>query len=255
MFEIGNDSMNIEQPQSIRTIFFDAGFTLLQPYPSLAEICSQVCQQFSLHVQIDQVAERIGNTEDLQFRQLHANDQTWANEQAIETYWIDYYMLLLRPFIEEHNENLLYQTAYTINQEFNKHTRWQIFSDVEPTLELLHKHNYTLGVISDWGISLGPILREHRLTQYFDCLLTSAAAREAKPSPILYERALQRLNAIPDYSLHIGDSYVYDVLGARSVGITPVLLDRTHTLNQRDVDCPLVYSLDGLLDLLEVERA
>jgi FMN phosphatase YigB (HAD superfamily) len=70
----------------------------------------------------------------------------------------------------------------------------------------------------------------------------------------LYELALQRANAVSDYSLHIGDSYINDVLGARAVGITPVLLDRARKLQKSNVDCLLVHTLDELLDLLEVAR-
>jgi putative hydrolase of the HAD superfamily len=64
--------------------------------------------------------------------------------------------------------------------------------------------------------------------------------------------ALERSNSIADYALHIGDSYINDVLGARAVGITPVLLDRERKLSPDDVDCALVHSLSELLDLLEV---
>ena len=42
--------MPLEQPQSIRTIFFDAGFTLLYPHPSTPEICQRICQQLDLHM-------------------------------------------------------------------------------------------------------------------------------------------------------------------------------------------------------------
>jgi putative hydrolase of the HAD superfamily len=161
-------------------------------------------------------------------------------------------MNMLRPFVEEHDEPRLYKLSQAINEEFEKHARWQTYPDVIPTLETLHRAGYTLGVISDWGIGLGPILRHLKLTKYFDCLLISSATHQAKPSPMLYEMALHRANAIADYTLHIGDSYIHDVLGARAVGITPVLLDRAGRLEASNVDCALVYSLDELLDLLEV---
>ena len=132
-------------------------------------------------------------------------------------------MNLLRPFVEEQDEPRIYQLAHSIYEEFTKHTSWNIYPDVIPTLEALRAHGYTLGVISDWGIALGPIIRQHKLTRYFDSLLISAATRHAKPSPMLYELALQRTNAIADFTMHIGDSYIYDVLGARSIGITPSL--------------------------------
>ena len=240
-----------EQPQSIRTVFFDAGFTLICPYPSTPEICQQVCQRLNLHIHLDAVKERMTEAQDYYYRQMRLNRHTWGSEQAISEFWINYYMNLLRPFIEEHDEPRLYQLAKVINQEFDKHTSWEVYSDVFPTLEALRRHKYTLGVISDWGISLGPILRRLNLTPYFDCLLVSAVTRYAKPSPLLYEMALERANSIADYTLHIGDSYIHDVLGARAVGMTPVLLDRPGHLEESNVDCLLIHSLAELLDLLE----
>jgi len=240
-----------EQPQSIRTVFFDAGFTLIRPYPSTPEICQQVCQRLNLHIHLDAVKERMTEAQDYYYRQMRLNRHTWGSEQAISEFWISYYMNLLRPFIEEHDEPRLYQLAQVINQEFDKHTSWEVYSDVFPTLEALRRHKYTLGVISDWGISLGPILRRLNLTPYFDCLLVSAVTRHAKPSPLLYEMALERANSIADYTLHIGDSYIHDVLGARAVGMTPVLLDRPGHLEESNVDCLLIHSLAELLDLLE----
>ena len=71
---------------------------------------------------------------------------------------------------------------------------------------------------------------------------------------MLYDLALQRANTIADYTLHIGDTYIQDVLGARSVGITPVLLDRGKRLEQSSVDCLLIHSLTELLDLLEIPQ-
>ena len=243
-----------EQPQSIRTVFFDAGFTLIRPYPSTPEICQQVCQRLNLHIHLDAVKERMTEAQDYYYRQMRLNRHTWGSEQAISEFWIGYYMNLLRPFIEEHDEPRLYQLAQVINQEFDKHTSWEVYSDVFPTLEALRRHKYTLGVISDWGISLGPILRRLNLTPYFDCLLVSAVTRYAKPSPPLYEMALERANSIADYTLHIGDSYIHDVLGARAVGMTPVLLDRPGHLEESNVDCLLIHSLAELLDLLEARE-
>jgi HAD superfamily hydrolase (TIGR01549 family) len=199
--------------------------------------------------------QRMKEAADYYFRQIGQNRHTWASEQTISAFWIDYYMNFLRPFVEEHDEPRLYQLAKAISQEFDKHTSWEVYPDVLDTLTALRKLGYTLGVISDWGIALGSILRHLHLTKYFDCLLVSAATRHAKPSPQLYELALQRANSIADYTLHIGDSYIFDVLGARAVGITPVLLDRERRLEPNNVDCLLAHSLYGLLDLLEVPRS
>ncbi|HEV7237582.1 MAG TPA: hypothetical protein VGN15_15450, partial [Ktedonobacteraceae bacterium] len=99
--------MSFEQPQSIRTIFFDAGFTLIRPNPSVPEICLQVCHRLNLHIHLDAVKERMIEAEDYYFRQLRLNRSTWGSEQAIADFWVGYYMNLLRPFIEERDESRL----------------------------------------------------------------------------------------------------------------------------------------------------
>ncbi len=244
--------MLFDQPQSIRTVFFDVGFTLLYPHPSTPEICRRVCRRLDLHVDLEAVQQRMFEAEDYFLQHMRANRHTWGSEKTIAEFWIGYYANLLRPFVEEHDEQRLFLLARTVAEEFDKHTSWQIYPDVLHTLGALKAKNYTLGVISDWGIALGPILRQLNLTRYFDCLVVSAITRYAKPSPQLYDLALQRANSIADYTVHIGDSYTLDVLGARSVGITPVLLDRHRSIQKNEVDCLLVHSLTELLDLLEV---
>ena len=76
--------MELVQPQAIRTIFFDAGYTLLYPYPSIPEVCQRVCQDIGLHIHLDQMKMRMRTVENIFFRQLRADRNTWANEDAIQ---------------------------------------------------------------------------------------------------------------------------------------------------------------------------
>jgi putative hydrolase of the HAD superfamily len=246
--------MKLAQPQSIRTVFFDAGFTLLYPSPSILEMCRNMCQKLELHVDLNQLQNGLPNAEYFRFRQSQPSLQTWADEQSIADFWFSYYMSLLQPLMAKYDQQRLEQLVHAITQEFEKHTTWQVYPDVKLTLDTLRAKGYSLGVISDWNIALGPLLRQFDLTPYFDCLVISAVARHAKPSPTLYNMALERSNAIPDYTVHIGDSYIHDVLGARGVGITPILLDRRSSITSDKVDCLLVHSLYELLDLLEITR-
>lgn len=239
-------------PQAIRTIFFDAGYTLLRPSPSVIEICQEVCQRHGLHVDTERLKHAFHAAEGFFREAAKANPRTWADEQAILHFWTAYYKALLRPLVAEHNDHLLEQTVHEIIREFGSHTRWELFPDVLPTLQALQGKGFTLGIISDWEINLARIIRGLDLARYFDCLIISAATRYSKPEPALYELALRRADAISDYAIHIGDSYIHDVLGARSVGITPVLIDRTNRLQPEQVDCLLIRDLREVLDLLEI---
>jgi putative hydrolase of the HAD superfamily len=246
--------MHIEQPQAIRTLFFDVGFTLIHPYPSDLEICQQVCARLGLHLHTESLSDRLREMEDFYLRHMRTNRQVWGNQTILHEFWMTYYMNMLRPLIEEEDETRLHQLAEAVYHEYDAHTSWQLYPDVLPTLKALSaSRRYRIGAISDWGISLGPILQNLQLNTYFEYLLISAVIGHAKPSPSLYEAALLRADAVADYALHIGDSYTLDVLGARSVGMTPVLLDRKRRLQADQVDCLLIHSLSDLLSLLEIE--
>jgi putative hydrolase of the HAD superfamily len=246
--------MRLDQPQAIRTIFFDVGFTLLYSYPSDMDICRQVCGRLGLHLRQHELEKQANVAEDFFLHYMRANRHVWASDTTIREFWILYYMKMLQPLIVEHDEKLLHELAQMITHEYDSHTSWQMYSDVLPTLQALRASGkYTLGAISDWSPALGPILQRLRLNTYFDCLLISSVTGHAKPSTILYETALARANAVADYAIHIGDSYTLDVLGARAVGMIPVLLDRKRQIKQHQVDCLLVHSLSELLPLLEVE--
>jgi FMN phosphatase YigB (HAD superfamily) len=57
----------------------------------------------------------------------------------------------------------------------------------------------------------------------------------------LFEIALTRAGAERESTVHIGDFYQVDVVGARAAGIRPVLLDQAGL--RPDADCPRVSSL------------
>ena len=244
--------MLLEQPQSIRTIFFDAGFTLLHPNPSTAEICQLICRQLDLHIHLDKLQGRIAEADDFFYRQTRKQRHMWASEDAINAFWIEYYMKFLRPFVEEHDEPRLYQLARMITQEFEQHTSWQIYPDAPPTLDALKAKNYTLGVISDWGIGLGRILHKLHLNKYFDSLVVRPGSSRQALSLALRTGATASQQYRRLY-LAYRRCYILDVLGARSVGITPILLDRRRQLQVNNVDCILIDSLTEIIDMLEVD--
>ncbi len=245
--------MHLEQPQAIRTIFFDVGFTLLYAHPSDLDICLQVSKRLGFHLDAEELAQQSARADDFFLRHMRANRSVWASEGSIREFWIMYYMEMLQPLLAEHDEKHLRHLARTIAYEYDEHTSWQMYPDVLPTLQALHaSKRYTLGAISDWSHALGPIFQRLDLNKYFDCLLISSVTGHAKPSALLYETALERANGVADYAIHIGDSYTLDVLGARAAGMIPILLDRKRQLKQEQIDCLLIHSLSDLLPLLEI---
>lgn len=103
---------------------------------------------------------------------------------------------------------------------------WRPFDDVVPTLEALRSAGYRLAVISNWDISLEPLLVRHGLRDWFEVVLASLVEGVEKPDPRLFRIALSHLELLPAEVVHVGDHPEDDGDGARAAGIRPFLIDR-----------------------------
>src|SRR6185312_6390923 len=246
-------SLELPNPQAIRAIFFDVGFTLLAPHPSVTQIVLDATQRLGLALDVNCLREQQKRSEEHLRSMSKAQPWTWGDETAINGIWTSYFTEMLRPCLADQPERLDACVQEAV-RAFDDAGNYALYPDVLPCLRALHGRGLTLGVISDWGVSLSLILRHYGLIAFFDFAVISAQARRAKPDPQLFQTALERADAIPDYTLHIGDSYVLDVLGARSVGITPILLDRRRAHNPAQLDCLVATTLFDLLDWMRIPR-
>jgi HAD superfamily hydrolase (TIGR01549 family) len=244
----------IPHPQSIRTVFLDVGFTLLAPHPSVVEIALAVCASLGYALDRERLKAALPEAEATLRAMAAADTALWSDERAIRRLWTSYFTVLLGATLRPEQEGQREKLVAAVVEAFEHASSYRLYPDVAPALSQLREHGLQLGVISDWGIGLGLILRHHDLIDYFDFAVVSAAVRHSKPDPALFQMALTRANAIPDYAIHVGDAYLLDVLGARAAGITPVLLDRARRYDAAQLDCPVIHDLYGLLALLEIPQ-
>ena len=96
-------------------------------------------------------------------------------------------------------------------------------SEVLPRLS----RRYRLGLISDTGLTPGPVLREilrrDGLLDYFRVLTFSDETGATKPLPGQFLRTLAILEAQPEEAAHVGDLPETDLAGARAVGMKAIL--------------------------------
>lgn len=124
------------------------------------------------------------------------------------------------------------------------------FDDSIPALSKLHTAGYRLGVISNLRRDMAQLCHRLGLGQYLDFFVNSADAGTEKPNAAIFLAALEQATVAPEEAVHVGDQHRSDVLGARAVGIHPVLIDRGgwHV----DVnDCTIISSLNELAPILE----
>ena len=96
---------------------------------------------------------------------------------------------------------------------------------------------------------MNPICRELGLEPYLDFVVTSGEVGADKPEPLIFLTALQRAGVDASQAVHVGDQYNLDVLGARGVGITPILIDR-YDLSPQVSDCLRIHRLTELAERL-----
>ena len=85
--------------------------------------------------------------------------------------------------------------------------RIDLFPSVNPTLEELRQMNLRLAVAtSSVSASARPFLDRHKLTSFFEVIVTGEEVDRGKPYPDIYLRAAEKLSVATDASLVIEDS-------------------------------------------------
>lgn len=117
---------------------------------------------------------------------------------------------------------------------------------VRPALAALRARGLKLTVVSNANGKLRLLFDRLALTGCVDCLLDSHDEGIEKPDPRYFEIALARSGARCETTIHVGDLYQVDVVGARAAGLRGVLLDEAGLYP--DADCPRVRSLAELVE-------
>lgn len=137
------------------------------------------------------------------------------------------------------------QTAAALTEMHAYHQAnnlWELVpGDVRPALTALRERGLTLVVVSNANGTLRAHMERLDLLPLVDHVLDSCEEGVEKPDPRLFEIALARAGASSSTTVHIGDFYQVDVIGARAAGIRPVLLDQAGL--RPDADCARVGSL------------
>jgi HAD superfamily hydrolase (TIGR01549 family) len=129
------------------------------------------------------------------------------------------------------------------------HNAWDSISDeLELTLRHLRDNGYKIVVVSNSNGTLKNMLRRLGLFEHFDLVFDSHEEGVSKPDPKFFKLALDASASTPETTLHVGDFYHIDVIGARSVGIRPLLLDAADLYG--DQDCDRIRTLAALSDYL-----
>jgi len=107
-----------------------------------------------------------------------------------------------------------------------RHNLWESMpADVIPALGRVRGSGVGIAVVSNSNGTVRKKLDRLGLAPYFDLVVDSAEEGVEKPNPRIFEIALERMGAERTTTLHVGDLFHVDVVGARAAGIDAALLD------------------------------
>ncbi len=216
-----------------RAVFFDAGETLVHPYPSFHELFARVLEERGsevvparVHAGMNVVSER--------FAIAAREGELWTTTpERSRKFWLSVYELYLSALglaTDLELPEILYST-------FSDPANYRLFTDVPPVLERLSSAGVTLGVISNFEGWLEGLLASLGVAEYLGVRVISGVVGIEKPDPEIFRLALDRAGVAAAESVYVGDNPEFDVAPAVAVGMHPVLIDRRGRYGLSDASC------------------
>jgi putative hydrolase of the HAD superfamily len=221
--------------RDIRAITLDVGGTLIQPWPSVGHVYAEVAADHGC----GPVDPAILNSRFIEAwrsrRDFEHSHQGWS--KLVDATFVG--------LVDRRPSESFFPALY---ERFADPAAWKIHDDVPPALDELASRGLPMAAVSNWDERLRPLLKALNLDGYFEAVLVSCELYFAKPSNVIFEHALRKLGVAPGDALHVGDSELEDMEGARGAGMQAMLIDRSKpTVEGR------IQSLTELLDLVPVQ--
>jgi len=224
----------------IKAVFFDWLNTIAHPEPDRHVLFSQIARELGIEVPAQKLAKAIYNAENM----VPAGAPPRWSEGKDEAPFIRYQEVLWA----EAGVRMPRETMLEFIREISQRIRggeiaWFLYDDVLPVMKVLKKSGLILGLISNL------IIGDVGLESYLDIIVTAKDVGANKPAPPIFLAALERAGVDASEAVYIGDQYETDIIGAKGVGIKPILIDR-HDLMSEVSDCPRIRSLSEVAQYL-----
>ncbi len=232
----------------IKAIFFDWFNTLARYEPPREELHSQVLREFDIEVSPSELIPGIMAADKYLFGENTLSPMEKRSPAEKTEVYLNYDNLMLTEAGVKVTKELLLKILKKGQQLFERIT-FVLFDDVLPTLRTLKGRKLIQGLLTNASKNIIPIQRKLGLEPFLGFVVTSEEAGADKPNPAIFLAALERAGVRATEAVHIGDQYDLDVVGARAVGINPVLIDR-YNLYPEVTDCPRIHTLPEVVEYL-----
>jgi HAD superfamily hydrolase (TIGR01549 family) len=203
-----------------RVIFFDVGNTLL--FPNRAKMLAPISRDRHPTLAYWQALERRTKAE---------FDQSVQAGRVDHGFWWIFHSHLLGELNEDAG------IRDTVLRELVKNTQnsanWdQILPGTREALDRIAA-KFRIAVISNADGRIDQVLSRSGIVDCFESITDSGVVGFEKPRAEIFEAALKNMNAAASESLHVGDVYSVDYVGARSAGMDAALFDVAGAYRER----------------------
>jgi len=133
----------------------------------------------------------------------------------------------------------------TLKRDVGTRRLWsQVMPGVPDALRALRQAGLRLVVVSNSDGTVEEGLSYAGLRDHLDAVVDSAVVGAEKPDPAIFRHALEIAGVRPERTLHVGDLYAVDVIGARRAGLHALLLDPF--ADWPALDCPTIPDVPAL---------
>ncbi len=232
----------------IKAIFFDWFNTLAYYEPPREELHSQLLGEFGIKVSPPKLMPGLLAADKYFFDETAHSPVNKRNPEGKTEFYIRYANIMLSEVGVKADKKLVLQIIKKWPQLLSQ-AHFALFDDVLVTLKTLKESKLILGLLTNATRNIISMHCKLDLEPYLDLIITSDEVGADKPSPLIFQAALQQTGVAASEAVHVGDQYKLDVIGAREVGINPILIDR-YDLSPAVKDCPRIHSLTELAEYL-----
>ncbi len=224
----------------MRAVFLDSGGVITRLLVPKPDVFIEACHQSGIELLKESAWAAFRNADSL----LDAQQELLLSDYP--RFRTEYMDTLRRDTGLDERLDDVYEDYLTLLQ--SPHVR-DLYEDALPAITVVKDAGLKLGVLSNASRELISLLLQLGVAPYLDAIIVSQLVGYEKPQREIFTHALEALDASPEETVHVGDSYHHDYLGASRSGLRAFLLDRSGSSR---VGIPKLRSLRDLPSALNL---